>query len=41
LDRWGRLAKSWVPVRPVPRPDVWFESVWADFRDDRVVVEEE
>jgi hypothetical protein len=24
-------------VRPVPRPDGWFESVWADYRDDRIV----
>jgi succinate dehydrogenase/fumarate reductase flavoprotein subunit len=41
LDARGRLVKRWVPARPVPRPDGWFESVWADFREDRIVVEEE
>ena len=40
LDAKGRVAKRWVPVRPVPRPEGWFESVWADFRKDRIVVEE-
>jgi succinate dehydrogenase/fumarate reductase flavoprotein subunit len=37
LDGRGRVLKTWVPVRPVPRPDGWFESVWADYRDDRIV----
>jgi succinate dehydrogenase/fumarate reductase flavoprotein subunit len=41
LDARGRLEKRWVPVRPIPRPDGWFESVWADFRNDRIVAEEE
>jgi succinate dehydrogenase/fumarate reductase flavoprotein subunit len=41
LDGRGRLQKAWVPVRPVPRPEGWFESVWADYRNDRIVVEEE
>ena len=41
LDGKGRLRKTWAPVRPVPRPEGWFESVWADYRDDRIVVEEE
>jgi succinate dehydrogenase/fumarate reductase flavoprotein subunit len=40
LDGRGRVLKTWVPARPVPRPDGWFESVWADFREDRVVREE-
>ncbi|MCK7482725.1 MAG: hypothetical protein M0C28_40595 [Candidatus Moduliflexus flocculans] len=34
-------ASDWVPVRPVPRPDGWFETVWAAYREDRIVVEEE
>ncbi len=41
LDGKGRVQKKWVPVRPVPRPEGWFESVWADYRNDRIVVEEE
>jgi succinate dehydrogenase/fumarate reductase flavoprotein subunit len=41
LDRRGRVLKKWVPVRPVPRPKGWFETVWEDYRKDRIVVEEE
>jgi len=41
LDAAGRVRKRWVPVRPVPRPEGWFETVWDDYRKDRIVVEEE
>jgi succinate dehydrogenase/fumarate reductase flavoprotein subunit len=41
LDGRGRVRKKWVPVRPVPRSDGWFETVWDDFRNDRIVDEEE
>ncbi|HOW86745.1 MAG TPA: FAD-binding protein [Candidatus Aminicenantes bacterium] len=41
LDGRGRVVKEWVPVRPVPRPEDWFESVWADYRAGRIVVEED
>ncbi len=41
LDGRGRVGRRWVPVRPVPAPDGWFETVWEDYRDGRVVVEEE
>lgn len=37
LDGHGRVIKTWVPVRPVPSPDGWFESVWADFRAGLIV----
>ena len=40
LDAAGRVLKRWVPVRPVPRPEGWFETVWDDYRKDRIVVEE-
>jgi len=39
LDGRGRFIKEWVPVRPVPRSGGWFESVWADYRDGRIVVD--
>ena len=31
----GRQAtrKEWVPVRPIPQADTWYESVWKAFRD--------
>jgi len=41
LDPRGRVHKKWVPVRPVPSADGWFETVWDDFRNDRIVAEEE
>ena len=41
LDGRGAFKKAWVPVRPVPRPGGWFESIWADYRDDRIVAKEE
>jgi succinate dehydrogenase/fumarate reductase flavoprotein subunit len=41
LDAAGRVRKRWVAVRPVPRPQGWFETVWDDYRKDRIVVEEE
>jgi len=41
LDGRGRVLKTWVPVRPVPRPEGWFETVWAEYRRDRIVTEEE
>ena len=25
--------KAWVPVRPIPQADTWYESVWKAFRD--------
>ncbi len=40
LDKKGRVRKRWVPVRPVPAAAGWFETVWNDFRMDRIIVEE-
>ena len=33
----GQTRKSWVAVRPIPEEDDWFERVWDDFRNDRIV----
>jgi hypothetical protein len=41
LDGRGRIGKAWVRIRPVPAAGGWFETVWDDFRNDRIVVEEE
>ncbi len=41
LDARGRIGTRWVPIRPVPRPDGWFETVWDAYRKDRIVVEED
>ncbi len=28
----GRVDKRWVPVRPVPKVEDWFETVWKEYR---------
>ena len=28
----GRVKNQWVPRRPIPKTDVWFETAWARFR---------
>jgi succinate dehydrogenase/fumarate reductase flavoprotein subunit len=33
--------KAWVPVRPIPQTDTWYESVWKAFRDGTVFDEME
>jgi len=33
----GAVEKTWTPVRPIPEPDTWFESVWRAYRDDEVI----
>ncbi len=33
----GETRKTWVAVRPIPKDEAWFESVWDDFRNDRIV----
>ena len=40
LDEAGRVRKAWRETRPVPRTDPWFEAVWDDFREDRIIKEE-
>ncbi|MEW6744808.1 MAG: FAD-binding protein [Planctomycetota bacterium] len=37
LDGAMRPQVTWVPIRPIPDEDAWFERVWADYREDRVV----
>jgi succinate dehydrogenase/fumarate reductase flavoprotein subunit len=41
LDKRGRVHKRWVPVRPVPPADGWFETVWNDFLKDGIIFEED
>ncbi len=33
----GRVRKEWVPVRPIPEEQAWFETLWKAFRDDEVI----
>ena len=41
LDSRGRVVKVWVDIRPIPREDSWFENVWEDFREGRIIRGEE
>ena len=41
LDKKGQVRKEWVPVRPVPAAEGWFETVWNDFMKDAIIVEED
>ncbi|MCX6561574.1 MAG: FAD-binding protein [Candidatus Aminicenantes bacterium] len=33
----GRVIRRWVAPRPLPESDPWFETVWADFREGRII----
>lgn len=37
VDEQLSVKKKWVEVKPVPREDHWFESLWEDYRDDNIV----
>jgi len=37
LEDGGRVRTEWVDPRPIPRAEGWFETVWNDYRHDRVV----
>lgn len=41
LDAKGEVVKKWADIRPIPHEDAWFENVWKEFREDRVIREEE
>ena len=37
LDGRGRPRVRWTAARPIPTEEAWFENVWDDFRNDRVI----
>jgi len=41
LDEKSKVVKKWVGIRPIPRDETWFENVWNDYREGRVVREED
>jgi hypothetical protein len=41
LDARGKVKKDWVDVRPIPSAESWFENVWNDFLEDKIVREED
>ncbi|MBN1676583.1 MAG: FAD-binding protein [Kiritimatiellae bacterium] len=32
----GRVRNEWVPRRPLPKTDAWFETAWAAFREGKI-----
>jgi succinate dehydrogenase/fumarate reductase flavoprotein subunit len=41
LDEKGTVNRKWAEIRPIPRTEGWFENVWKEYREDRIVREEE
>ena len=41
LNEGGQTVKNWVDTRPIPREEVWFENLWNDYREDRIIREED
>jgi hypothetical protein len=41
LTEKGRVVKEWVHIRPIPREDLWFETIWKAFREGRLTREKE
>ena len=35
------VGKRWVPPKPIPVEPGWFETVWHDFMNDRIIREED
>ncbi len=35
-DAAGNIRHTWVPRRPIPDSDLWFETAWADYREGRI-----
>jgi succinate dehydrogenase/fumarate reductase flavoprotein subunit len=34
-----KVGKKWVPIRPLPQEDLWFENVWIDYLNDNIIKE--
>jgi succinate dehydrogenase/fumarate reductase flavoprotein subunit len=37
LDDKGKVEKRWEDIRPLPKPESWFENVWKEFRNDNII----
>ena len=37
LQPGGDVAFTWTARRPIPQEEGWFENVWADYREDRII----
>jgi len=41
FDEKGTVNRKWVNIRRIPRAQGWFENIWKDYREDRIVRQEE
>lgn len=32
----GTVTSEWVPCRPIPETEAWFETTWADYKDGKI-----
>ncbi len=37
LDENANVKKQWVDIRPIPQEETWFENVWNEFRQDKII----
>ncbi len=37
LDEQSEVRKQWVDIHPIPKEDGWFETVWQEFREDKII----
>ncbi|MFC2084723.1 FAD-binding protein [Bacteroidota bacterium] len=37
LSKDGRILKNWTDIRPIPDDDSWFENVWNDYMNDKII----
>jgi succinate dehydrogenase/fumarate reductase flavoprotein subunit len=37
LEKKMKVQKKWAEIRPIPQAEVWFERVWNDYRNDKIV----
>jgi hypothetical protein len=41
MDDDHEIMKKWVPIRPIPKENLWFENVWNDYLNDNIIKEVE
>ncbi len=37
LDEDAKVKKQWVDIRPIPQEETWFENLWNEFRQDKII----
>jgi len=37
LDEKAKAQKQWVDIRPIPQEETWFENIWNEFRQNKII----